>query len=118
MAPKRINRGLCSRRRQAGSGVGRCRRPLSILTMLGLASLLLALTGCGGQTTGASDVSDTDATLNATVNWNNGDGPGELWFEYSNDNGSTWTETPHQTFGTLGCGSNPCSTSVSADVTD
>jgi hypothetical protein len=119
MARQRVDSGSSSSRTAA---VGRPRWKMRkaaapVFAALG-AALVLVLAGCGGQTTGASDVSDIDATLNANVNWNNGDGPGELWFEYSSDNGNTWTETPHQTFGTLGCGSNPCSTSVSVDVTD
>lgn len=80
---------------------------------------LLLLAGCSEETNPATNVTSTSATFNGTLTWQNGEGPGEFWWEYSKDNGATWTQTSRSPFGRLGCSdpSGTCSVPVSKNVT-
>ena len=60
-------------------------------TIIGLVlALALFVSACSGQTTTASNVTNTSATLNAQVSWNKDEGPGEHWYEYKTSNALTW----------------------------
>jgi hypothetical protein len=79
---------------------------LSILTV-GL------LVGCSADSDPATDVTYKSATLHGTLNWSDGDGPGETWFEYKTDTGA-WQQTPHDSFPKMsGSGSMEASQPVS-----
>lgn len=84
------------------------------------ASFAALLTGCSMETNPATNISSTWATLNGTLTWKDGEGPGEYWWEYSEDDGVTWTETAHVAFGRLGCSdaSGTCSIPISKNVDD
>jgi hypothetical protein len=58
-----------------------------------LAVIVFVLAGCNGNTIPATNVSTNSATLHADVAWLQGDS-GYYWWEYSNDGGATWTESP------------------------
>lgn len=74
-----------------------------------LAGIAMVLSACSAQTTPATNVGDVSAELNGIVNWSNGDGPGEFWFEYSGNNGASWAQTPHESFPKMsGCQSSSC----------
>ncbi len=89
-----------------------------------LLAIVLALTaaisiaGCSEETNPATNVTATSARLNGTLTWQNGEGRGEFWWEYSKDNGANWSATAHNAFGTLGCSdpSGTCSLPVSKDI--
>ena len=102
--------------RSKACATGSHRTVVVLLAILG-AALVVVLSGCSAKTTSASNVTQTSATLNGKLYWNDGDGPGEWWWEYSGNNGVTWTPTAHSSFPKLSCSSNPCSGPVSRDVT-
>ncbi len=60
---------------------------------IGLALITaLAFSSCGGNPTGATNITNTSATLNSDVNWSAGDGPGNFWQEYKTSNSSVYTK--------------------------
>jgi hypothetical protein len=71
-------------------------RCVAILPVVALAGFL---SGCTGSTTGATSVTATSATLNAKASVRPHD-YGEWWFEYSGNNGVSWTATTHGPYGT------------------
>ena len=71
-------------------------RCLAILPVVALAAFL---SGCTGITTGATSITSTGATLNAKASVRPHD-YGEWWFEYSSNNGASWTATTHGKYGT------------------
>ncbi len=73
---------------------------LSLLLMVGLA---LVLTACAGRTDPATRITATSATLNATVSLKPKDQGGEYWFEWSSNDGSSWTEGTHHKWGSQDC---------------
>jgi concanavalin A-like lectin/glucanase superfamily protein/deoxyribonuclease NucA/NucB len=69
------------------------------LPLLGLALLTgFVLSGCTGRTTGATSITATSATLNASVTWKDTD-YGEYWIQYSSNGGASWASGTHQVFG-------------------
>jgi hypothetical protein len=75
-------------------------RLLSIALLVSVA----AVAGCSGDTDPATNVGVAQADLNGTLNWDNGDGPGQFWWSYRETNsGDTgwqdWTKHsyPHLT---------------------
>jgi hypothetical protein len=77
------------------------------------------LAGCSEETNPATNVTATSANLNGTLTWKNGEGPGEIWWEYSDDNAANWTATAHTSYPRLACSdpSGTCSAPVSKDIT-
>jgi hypothetical protein len=75
------------------------RRLFAFLAGLGAAAVLA---GCTMQTDPATDITPTSARLNGTITVSQHPGSGEYWFEYSGDNGATWTQLPHRPWGTPG----------------
>lgn len=75
--------------------------------------------GCSAETNPATDVTPFSATLNGTLTWQNNEGPGEVWWEYSKDNGANWTATAHAAFGKLPCSdsSGTCTAPTSKNIT-
>jgi hypothetical protein len=66
-------------------------RRIWLLATLGVTVVLLS--GCGdAQTDPAADVTETSATLHGHVSYN-AHSSGTIWWEYSKDNGATWTKT-------------------------
>ncbi len=51
-----------------------------------------ALAACSAQTNDASNITASSAQLNSAINFDQGDGPGELWFEGRPVGGSTFIE--------------------------
>jgi hypothetical protein len=83
-------------------------RLVRCVALLAVGGLAAFLSGCtGGKTTPATNVTATSATLWASVTANPND-YGEYWWEYSSDNGNTWTPTAHHQYGTpnANCTSN------------
>lgn len=78
----------------------------------------IGIAGCSGETNSATNVTATSALLNGTLTWQDGEGPGEYWWEYSKDDGATWSATARSAFGTLGCSdsSGTCSAPVSKNI--
>jgi hypothetical protein len=79
---------------------------------------VLVLSGYRGQTTAARHVREKRATLNGTVTWHNGDGPGSRWYEYAPaaDRNLSWQSTRRFQFGELACRRRSCSRSFSVNV--
>ena len=90
-------------------------RLLAILIVLTAA---VGIAGCSEETNSATGVTATGARLHGTLTWQDGEGPGETWWEYSKDNGATWSATAHNAFARLGCSdpSGTCSAPVSKDI--
>src|SRR4051812_11528259 len=65
---------------------GRRRRKFVVLGAIAGAALVVILSGCSEKTSPATNITKTSATINGTLYWNNGDGPGEWWWEYSANN--------------------------------
>jgi hypothetical protein len=82
---------LCQRLLRACIGPRSSLRRISLLAAL--ATSVALLSGCGdGQTDPATDVTATSATLHGHVSYNP-DSFGTMWWEYSKDDGATWTRT-------------------------
>jgi hypothetical protein len=67
--------------------LGPVKRPLGLL--LGVLATVLVGACSAGRT---SNVSYDSATLNGTVRWELGDGPGHVWWEYRRLGHETWSE--------------------------
>ncbi|MEK6252006.1 MAG: glycoside hydrolase domain-containing protein [Actinomycetota bacterium] len=59
----------------------------------------VALAGCSRNTTPATNVTSNSATLNASVTWHPSSEYGNFWYQWSSNNGSTWTAGPHHAWG-------------------
>jgi FG-GAP-like repeat len=78
-----------------------------------IASLfLVALAGCSGHTAPPTNVTSNSVTLHAQVTWSSTSEHGVAWFEYSSDDGQTWTQTKHVPWGDQ---SGDCRTNVPDD---
>jgi hypothetical protein len=89
------------------------------LLALGTLGILALLSGCAGNTTGASNVRAHSATLNGTVHWNSSDSQysGELYFQYSSNGGASWTDAWHDPYGNPYCPQGQdCHTDLHKDV--
>jgi hypothetical protein len=86
--------------------------PRQVLTCACLIAAI-ALTGCAGHTTSATNITATGATLNASVQIGPNDHGGVFWFEYSRDNGAHWTQSSHLPWGNPNCSFNPGGTQSS-----
>jgi hypothetical protein len=89
-------------------------RCVVLLAVVGLGAFL---SGCTVQTTPATNVTATTATLGASVTLKPSD-YGEYWWEYSPDNGNTWTQTARLPYGTptASCTSNSGSEGEPRDI--
>jgi parallel beta-helix repeat protein len=88
------------------------------LVVAATALTALAFAGCSAKTNPVIAPSSSSAALQSTLYWNDGDGPGEYWFEYRPSTNNGWTQTQHQLFGVAHCASNPCSTTYPKTVND
>lgn len=70
---------------------------------MAVAVAVLVLAGCTEETEPATNVTATSMTLNATVTIGSSDKGGVYWFEWSRDNGSTWTQGTHHPWGSQSC---------------
>jgi hypothetical protein len=88
-------------------------------SVVALGAVALLAAGCNAMTTPATNVGTSSATLNGTVSYENGDGPGQYWWEYSRDDGATWTQTATNSFGVASCSdpSGTCTQNISQNVT-
>ncbi len=73
---------------------------LFVLAVLAVGGLILA--GCTEQTEPATNITSTGATLRGALTVSGSKSYGEFWFEYSRDDGTTWAQTSHHSFGTPG----------------
>src|SRR5215217_9745740 len=74
------------------------------LCLVGLVPLVLVVAVCRKQTTGATNVKATSATLHANVWWQAGES-GDGWFKYR-PVGGTWTATSQNHFNQASCAPN------------
>jgi hypothetical protein len=68
-----------------------------------VALLALAFSGCTGETEPATNITTTTATLDGKVTAGSDDKGGVYWFEWSRDNGATWTQGPIHLWGSQTC---------------
>jgi hypothetical protein len=78
-------------------------RSPKLLLVLPLVLGAVGLAGCTEETNPATNVTAISATLNGSVTVGSTDQGGDYWFEYSSDNGTTWTQGPHHPWGSQSC---------------
>jgi len=68
------------------------RRVAGVAGLVLVLVLALALAACSAETSPATDVNYDRAKLRGVVRWNNGDGPGQMWWEYRKVGTQPWLE--------------------------